>query len=111
MELDNKKSKKRIAIKRDLDAENSDNNSERDQSEHEFEHSFHLQPKRSRTPVATPSIDPGEGSEDPSESDEYGTFGVLIAQKIRKLNYRHRLVAQQRIIQILFDMQMEELKR
>lgn len=45
-----------------------------------------------------------------NQKDEYTIFGQLVGHKIRKLNPCNRLIAQQRINNILFELEMEQIK-
>lgn len=50
-----------------------------------------------------------KATEELSQKDEFTVYGQLIAHKIRNLNPLNRLLAQQRINNILFDLEMQQM--
>ncbi|XP_023938065.1 uncharacterized protein LOC112045910 [Bicyclus anynana] len=77
------------------------------EGEHEFIH-----PARAKRSFSKTKVDEREREEDCSKSpDECATFGQLVAHKLRKLNPRNKLLAERRIANIFFDLELEELDR
>ncbi|XP_039751786.1 uncharacterized protein LOC120627805 [Pararge aegeria] len=52
-----------------------------------------------------------KGSAEQSNNDECSTFGQLVAHKLRKLNPRNKLLAERRISNIIFDLELQEIDR
>ncbi|CAH1980734.1 unnamed protein product, partial [Acanthoscelides obtectus] len=84
----------------------------------EDEHEFTLPPIRKKRNIKSTTIDDKEAeaynfmkkaSEELSQKDEFTTYGQLIAHKIRNLNTFNRLIAQQRINNILFNLEMQQI--
>lgn len=64
---------------------------------------YEVDDKRNKTYIMTKSL------EESSSKDEYSVFGQLIAQKIRKLDQRNKLIAQHRIHTVLFELEMQQI--
>lgn len=84
----------------------------------EDEHDFTLPSIRKKRNVKSTKIDDKEeeaykfmkkATEELSQKDEFTVYGQLIAHKIRNLNPLNRLLAQQRINNILFDLEMQQM--
>lgn len=82
------------------------------------EHEFTIPPIKKKRNIKSTKIDDKEeeayqfmkkANEELSKKDEFTTYGQLVAHKIRNLNAINRLLAQQRINNILFDLEMQQI--
>ncbi|VVC93569.1 unnamed protein product [Leptidea sinapis] len=84
----------------------------------EDEHGYILTPIRNKRNIKSTTNDDTEEeahkimkkpNEELTQKDEFTIYGELIAHKIRNLNTLNRLLAQQRINNILFDLEMQQM--